>query len=453
MTHQRCRLFLIASLGILVVAAAAFGSPVTETPKHFDAGTDLRQDSERPSPERGILSTSLDEQPGNSAKGIKLKVTAEIANVRVKPFIGSNIVRQFPESTILEAELKEGEWFLVKIEPDETGTVSGYVHESLVEVLEEIPAEASVPAPVAPPPVEKTQETTPPAAIPAPKTEEIKPVKKKPAVYEATQEILADAAAESPAYVFLWGGGGLTAVGDLNAGAEGLADYYAAQLNRTADSAVAPVRTGLQFGGELGLSIVPGFRIAVGAEYLRAEKESALAFSGDAEIPASFTVKPAFSALPVHVSLVYYPLDFVYIKAGVGYFFARAKYRYVFAHGDTLRDWQGEANAGGAGLLGGIGVDLSLARHFYLTAEISGRYAKISGFSGTDTFRDENNSAEPYVETGKLYAYDARNSSPTAYSLVFIRDKKPLESGVENAKEASLDLSGLSLRVGFKYKF
>jgi hypothetical protein len=411
MAHQRSRLFLIASLGILVAAAAASESTV-----------------------------------------IKLKVTAEIANVRVKPFIGSNIIRQFPEGTILEAELKEGEWFLVKMEPDETGTVSGYVHESLVLAIEETPAEAPVPAPIVSPPVEKPRETTPPATIPTPKTEGTEPVRNEPAIYEATREILADADAESPVYVFLWGGGGMTAVGDLNAGAEGLANFYAAQINRTADSAVAPLRTGLQFGGEFGFSIVPGFRIAVGAEYLRAAKESALAFSGDATIPASLTVKPAFSALPVHVSVVYYPLDFVYIKAGVGYFFAQAKYSYIFAHGDTLRDWQGEANAGGAGLLGGIGVDLSLGRHFYLTAEMSGRYAKISGFSGSNTYRDEA-STEPYVETGTLYTYDARNSSLASYSLVFIRNKKPFESGVENAKEASLDLSGISLRIGFKYKF
>jgi len=412
MDHQKSRLPLIASLGILIVAAAAFGSAV-----------------------------------------IKLKVTAEIANVRVKPFIGSNIVRQFPEGAILEAELKEGEWFLVKMEPDETGTVSGYVHESLVLALEEIPAEAPVPAPVAvPPPVEKERETTPPAAVPTPKTEKIEPVENKPAVYEATKEILAAADAESPVYVFLWGGGGMTAVGDLNVGAEGLANFYAAQINRSADQDVAPVRTGLQFGGEIGFSVVPGFRIAAGAEVLRAEKESALAFSGDAEVPASFKVAPAFSALPVHVSLVYYPLDFVYIKAGIGYFFAQAKYRYLFTCGDTLRDWQGEANAGGTGLLGGIGVDLSLGRHFCLTAELSGRYAKISGFSGTNTYRDED-STEPYIETGNLYAYDARSSSQTAYSLVFIRNKKPLENGVENAREAILDLSGLSLRVGLKYKF
>lgn len=412
MEHQKSRFLLIASLGLLIVAAAAFGSAV-----------------------------------------IKLKVTAEIANVRVKPFIGSNIVRQFPEGAILEAELKEGEWFLVKMEPDETGTVSGYVHESLVLALEEIPVEAPVPAPVlVPPPVEKERETTPPAAIPAPKTKDIEPAENKPSVYEATREIMVAAAAGSPVYVFLWGGGGMTAVGDLNAGAEGLAAFYAAQINRSADQDVAPVRTGLQFGGELGFSVLPGLRLAVGAELLRAEKESVLAFTGDTEIPASFTAKPAFSALPVYVSLVYYPLDFVYIKAGIGYFFAQAKYRYVFTHGDVLRDWQGETNAGGAGFLGGIGIDLSLGRHFCLTAELIGRYAKIFGFSGTNTYRDEV-SAEPYVETGRLYAYDAWSSSRTAYPLVFIRDKKPLESGVENAREASLDLSGISLRIGFKYKF
>jgi len=388
----------------------------------------------------------------------KIKVTAEIANIRVKPFIGSNIIRQFPEGTILEAERKEGEWFLVKLEPDETGVVSGYVHESFVMALEEIPAETKAPAvekvtppetpPVAPPIVEKT----PPVEEKKPKAETVERIPEKPAVYEATKEILAEAEQEKPMFISLWGGGGLTAVGDLNRGADGLADYYAAQLGRTADRDVSPAREGYQAGGEVGFRVARGLKIALGAEYMKTAKESSLLYTGEGETVPSLKVKPEVEALPVRVSLIYYPVRFLYLRAGAEYYFARAKYHYAFAAGDVLRDWQGKATSGGAGLCAGIGLDLSIGRGFYLTSEVNGRYAKISGFAGSNSYLDET-LADAYVENGRLYAYDARTSSRSAYSLVFVRDGKPAERGVENAKDAVLDLSGIALRVGLKFKF
>ncbi|MHB8055566.1 MAG: SH3 domain-containing protein [Candidatus Aminicenantales bacterium] len=388
----------------------------------------------------------------------KIKVTAEVANIRVKPFIGSNIVRQFPEGTVLEAERKEGEWYLVKIEPDEAGAISGYVHESLVQALEEIPVEKEAPAvekvspPVIPPATPPVAEKLPLKDEKKPESKPAEPVLEKPAVYKLTKEILAEAEAEKPTFVSFWGGGGLMAVGDLNGGAEGLADYYASQLNRTADRTVAPARAGYQFGGEVGFPIARAFKIAVGAEYLKTARESALTYPGEGEVIPSLTVKPEISALPVRVSLIYYPQRSLYLRLGVEYFFARAKYHCAFADGDTLRDWQGEASSGGAGLCGGIGFDLSLGRGFFLTAEVNGRYAKISGFSGTNSYLDEA-LAEAYIEKGRLYTYEVRTSGGTAYSLVFVRDKTPAESGVENAKEAVVDLSGIALRIGFKFKF
>jgi hypothetical protein len=410
MRHRQTRFLVLASLGIWALAAAGFGSDT-----------------------------------------IKLKVTAETANIRVKPSIGSNIIRQFPAGAILEAEQKEGEWYLIKLDPDEAGNVTGYVHESLVMPLNQAPV-AAPPVAAVPPPVVKAPETKPAAKVPAPKTEVVMTARDKPAVYEVTDEILADAGAESPFSLAVWGGGGLTLVGDLNTGAKGLADFYEAQTGGIADKTVSPVRAGLQLGGEAMVAIAPGLKIAFGAEYIWASRESALTLSADPLNPSTLTVKPGFSALPIHLAVVYYPVNYLYLKAGVGYYFARTDYRYAFTYGESLRDWQGEATAGGAGLLGGIGLDLSLARGLGLTAELCGRYAVITGFTGSDTYADEN-LAEPYIEEGRLYAYDARTSSQTAYSLIFIRGKKPAESGVENAREAKLDLSGISLKIGFKYKF
>lgn len=392
----------------------------------------------------------------------KIKVTAEIANVRIKPFIGSNIIRQLPEGTILEAARKEGEWFLINLEPDETGSAAGYVHESFVLALEDIPAEAKAPIveKVAPP---ETPPTAPPVAVKPPPVEEKKPKKEtqaetvepaaeQPAVYRATKEILAEAEEDKAVFISLWGGGGLTAGGDLNRGAEGLADFFAARLDRNPDQDVSPARWGYQAGGELGFQAARGIMVALGAEYMKTSRESSLLYAGGEEIAPSLKVKPEIEALPLRVSLIYHPARFLYLRAGAEYILVRARYRYVFSAADTLRDWQGKAASGGAGFIAGVGLDYPIGRGFYLTAEVNGRYAKISGFSGTNAYLDES-LAEAYVEEGRLYAYEARTTSRTACSLVFIRDRKPADSGVSGARDAVLNLTGITLHIGLKFKF
>jgi len=389
----------------------------------------------------------------------KLKVTAEIANIRVKPSIGSNIVRQFPEGAIIEGVRKEGEWFLVKFEPDEIGTASGYVHESLVAALDEIPREAI---------------DTIPAAIPNPKTETIRPPKiepvrdvpektvrgttdaKKPetAPVAAEQNVEAIEEDSTPAgmYFAVWGGGGLSVIGDLNAGAQGLADLYAAQIGKTADRTVSSAKVGLQFGGEVGIPMAPGLFLALGAEYLFGGKQTDIIFGPNTALPGTFTAKPEFSALPIQVSLVYQPGSFFYLKAGAAYLFAKAKYHYLFAYDKIRREWNGEATAQGVGLVGGFGFNLALGGGFNFIAEVNGRYAVLSGFNGTGTLLTDE-ITDPIVEDGSLYAFDSRTSSQTSYPQVFIRSKTPAEGGVENTREAKVDFSGLSIRIGFRFGF
>jgi len=72
-------------------------------------------------------------------KSTKLKVVAELANIRQRPDIGSIIIHQALQGMILESTGKEGEWYIVKIKSDEGDITFGYVHESLVNVLEQTP--------------------------------------------------------------------------------------------------------------------------------------------------------------------------------------------------------------------------------------------------------------------------------------------------------------------------
>jgi hypothetical protein len=75
----------------------------------------------------------------------KLKVVTEQANIRLKPSIGSIIIKQVPQGTILESTTQQGDWFLIQLSPDELEQVSGYVHESMVIIIEGPPKEQEEP--------------------------------------------------------------------------------------------------------------------------------------------------------------------------------------------------------------------------------------------------------------------------------------------------------------------
>jgi len=77
---------------------------------------------------------------GNAeAAKFKLRVTVTAANIRLKPSLESNVISKAPRGATLNAEEKIGEWYKIKLPPDEQGIVlTGYIHQSIVEVVEEI---------------------------------------------------------------------------------------------------------------------------------------------------------------------------------------------------------------------------------------------------------------------------------------------------------------------------
>jgi len=89
-----------------------------------------------------------------------LKVKVQTANVRSEPDAAAPVVAKVAAGTLLEAAGKEGAWYEVKVN-DATGKeITGYIHNSVVEVLggEEEETEA------APPPAERPE---PPRMRPA----------------------------------------------------------------------------------------------------------------------------------------------------------------------------------------------------------------------------------------------------------------------------------------------
>jgi hypothetical protein len=86
-----------------------------------------------------------------------------------------------------------------------------------------------------------------------------------------------------------------------------------------------------------------------------------------------------------------------------------------------------------------------------LIFEALGQYAPLTGFRGTGTYQDST-MQDPLSEDGKLYAYDASVKSKSTFPLLLIRGQRPTEAYVENVREATIDFSGMSLRLGVKIK-
>ena len=382
---------------------------------------------------------------------IRLKVTAELANIRLKPSISSAIIRQIKEGEMLEATRKEGEFYLVKLDPDEAGRTSGYVHESLVMALDENAPGEKMPRIVerAEPPKPKPIDETPPV-----RTDPRPPVRTEPRPTETQRPVETDTPAVSGAgrpSVVISVGGVYSSIGDLNNGAQGLADLYGYQLGVAADQAAGALHFAFQYGGEIIFPVAQQFFISAALEYYGNTSQTTISYPQGLGA-STLKVTPEFRAIPIKIGFVFYPTDYLFFKLGAAYAFARAAYAYRFDQGGFWQDWAGEATGGALGFFGSVGLDLRVTRTFSIVIEAAGQSLSVAGLTGSGTFQDSTLNA-PVTETGKLYSYDGQPTPVNSFPLVFLRNKMPTEGGVANAREAALDLSGLSLKAGFKITF
>jgi hypothetical protein len=383
----------------------------------------------------------------------KLKVVTELANIRLKPSIGSIIIKQFPEGTILESTGQEGEWFLIKLIPDELEQVSGYVHESMViiiegppreqeepEIIEEEQEEPEKPKEEAETPVEeeKIEETPPQEPLITPPAQPVvtPPLPTKPPKF--------------PFNLVFSGGGSYISGGDLNDGSLGLADYHSDTSPFEPQGKARPAHLSYILGGELALALSSHFSLGIGVDYFLGERKSFVKFPED---PSSetLTIHPKMQAVPLRLAISYYPVRSLYAKIGVEYYFAKCAYYYRFQRVESWEEWQGEATAQDFGVLAGLGYELEFTSSFNFIIEATIRYARISGFKGRDRSRDS--TGTDYIEEGTLYFYQVQAAGEDSYPFLFIREDTPTEGGVFNPREAIINFSGLSLKTGFKIKF
>ena len=350
---------------------------------------------------------------------IKLKVVADQANIRLEPDISSIIIRQVPKGTILNATEKKEDWFTVQLMPKQGTAVSGYVHESLVIVIEPLREEKKLP-----------------------RIQKKRPVKPK---LEEEQQT-------SPYRFFLsiMGGGNYVRGGDLNLGVKGLADLYEDILGIQEESKIGSIHLGYVLGVEVSFPLSENLFWGIGAEHFQGKNKSQVDYLQGTSSSALLT-KPCLRTTPINLFLSFYPVSYLYVKGGISYFFARYSYTYLFQADDLTQQWEGKSNAQGFGLSGSLGFSKSYSSNLSLFAEITGRLAKIEGFNGKETFQDS--AGNITTQEGKLYLIQMQLLEDRAHSVLFIRKTRPNEAGVIAAKEAQIDLSGVSFKVGLRFHF
>ena len=387
----------------------------------------------------------------------KLKVVTEQANIRLKPSIGSIIIKQVPEGTILESTGQEGEWYLIQLTPDELEQVSGYVHESMVIIIEGPPKEQEETAII-----EETEIVEEQAIIreqeetEKPEEEEIieETPLQEPVITPPSQPVVTPPlTTKPPKFLFdlvFSGGGSFISGGDLNDGSQGFADYRSNILAVEPQGQAKPAHLSYILGGELTLALSSHFSLGIGVDYFLGERESKVEFPDD---PSSetLTTHPKIQAVPLRLAISYYPFPNFYAKIGIEYYLAKCAYYYRSERAGSWEEWRGEAKAQDFGILAGLGFEFELTSSFNFIIEATVRYARISGFKGRD--RSEDSTGAAHIEEGTLYFYRVQTAGDESYPLLFIREDTPTEANVFDPREAVINFSGLSLKTGFRIKF
>lgn len=387
------------------------------------------------------------------APTFKIMVTAEQANIRDTPDIGSPIVQQLPEGSVLEAEKRQGEWYLVRFTRDDGLVARGYIHESLVRELETVP-----PTPVEEiriEPVKKPDEKPEPAA---PEPAAAEPARQEPARPDdrpappppAPRRETTGLPEPKTFGLSVLAGANIAAVGDINTGARGLADYYSAVLGITGEGNVSGLHLTYILGGEISYSLMPGLFATFGMDYFAGRRTSRMEFAAGVT-PDVLLARPRIQALPVKLGLAYYPLPYLYLKGGLQYYFVSANYLYRYEKALYWQEWQGDAKARGIGASVGAGGEYEFYPGLFLVGEAELRFARFGGFTGKDI--TVNSEGESYTEQGTLYYFLAEAAGQGSYPLVFIRGDLPTEPGASDPREARVNLNGMSLKVGIRVRF
>ena len=362
-----------------------------------------------------------------AARAAKIKVTAEQANLREKPDIGSSILQQVPEGTVLETDRKDGEWYFVRYVLEDGGVVGGWIHESLVQVVEEAPAKPAAAT------------GTAPAPRPA-----------RPGRTRTKQPALDFRSGPVPLEISFSLGAVSLGPRDLNNAAQGFVDGTAASAGLTAADAADRLRGAPVIGFDLSWRIGGAWTIGLGADYLRGANRSDVDLAGEGTAQAVST-KPMARVVPVKAVVRYYPGAGFYVQGAFGVYAVKAGYSYRRQGGGLWERWKGSASTTGLGGEAAFGGEWDLGPRTVLFLEAGLRVVSLTGLTGDGVY--ENSEGATVREAGTLYHFRQTAGAENDYPMVLVRTDPPSGTGISDVRRARINVSGTSFRAGLRYRF
>jgi len=262
----------------------------------------------------------------------------------------------------------------------------------------------------------------------------------------------------------LTGGLNYQLLGDGNASLMGLEkrtdDYMNAGSGYTLERSVIPLISHLayEFDFDAVLYLTPQFGISLGTGYVR----GGTMFGSGNQILTTDSWKETWTydvsgvSIPIKVG-VHYTLSSVfnrqgksssYVFGGIGLYAAKFLYseQYTFEG-----DWSNnsfEAKASNIGFYAGFGGESWINPNFAFIYEISARYAKVGGFTGTC---ESDVSGATSSGSGTVYYYEGLDATIGSwYPGTWMFGDAPSGAGFRNVREAAFDFTGVGFRFGIK---
>jgi hypothetical protein len=243
-------------------------------------------------------------------------------------------------------------------------------------------------------------------------------------------------------------------LGDINKGMNGYLRLEAtlAELSGgivTEDNR-SPMHFVMSYSVDFTLALDSEYSLALGVGNFRTQSANELLISyPDGQPDASAIVETRIDAVPIKLSVIRsYPITRslnAFIESGLGIYVARYRSSYWPAGpGDSHVQ---DAHAVGIGPFIGGGLEIKASRLLALILKAEGDFARIGAFKGT---RNSGGSTPPHEVRGTLYYEETTISGVESVFPLLMIYEDTLQTAV---RQARIDLSGFSLRVGMKISF
>lgn len=259
----------------------------------------------------------------------------------------------------------------------------------------------------------------------------------------------------------LYGGYNHMLADDVNKGSSyyfQLVEAYVAEGFGSATGGYSPLHGGYDFGADLIYQVTPSFGVGIGAGYLRSSADSQATLTGEETV--GLVAETALSAIPIRLGLFLdVPLGgklALTANAGAAYYLGL---KFTGMQGLELSDtdWMrmsleaSERSGADIGFHGSLGFEYKLSPKLGLFVEGAGRYAKFKNFVSV-TGTEDSSGGTPDTTEGMLYLVTG-DMKGYEMSMFTISETEPSPDPGTTVREPKFDLSGFSLRAGFRVRF